>query len=50
MRLSRFQGEKKAIKLLAIEPDGNHFLQTDFDFLMSQEALEIVKVVILQIL
>jgi len=30
-------------ELLAIEPDGNHFRQTDFDFLMSQEAKDIVK-------
>ena len=30
-------------ELLALEPDGNHFRQTDFDFLISQEAQEIVK-------
>jgi chitin disaccharide deacetylase len=30
-------------ELLAIEPDGNHVRQTDFDFLMSQEAKDIVK-------
>jgi chitin disaccharide deacetylase len=30
-------------ELLAIEPDGNHIRQTDFDFLMSQEAKDIVK-------
>jgi chitin disaccharide deacetylase len=30
-------------ELLAMEPDGNHFRQTDFDFLMSQEAKDIVK-------
>lgn len=30
-------------ELLAIEPDGNHNRQRDFDFLMSQEAKEIVK-------
>jgi predicted glycoside hydrolase/deacetylase ChbG (UPF0249 family) len=30
-------------ELLAIEPDGNHIRQTDFDFLMSQEAQDIVK-------
>jgi predicted glycoside hydrolase/deacetylase ChbG (UPF0249 family) len=31
------------MELLAIELDGNHIRQTDFDFLMSQEALDIVK-------
>ena len=30
-------------ELLAIEPDGNHVRQTDFDFLMSQAAKDIVK-------
>lgn len=30
-------------ELLAIEPDGNHIRQTDFDFLMSEEAQGIVK-------
>jgi len=30
-------------ELLALEPDGNHFRQTDFDFLISQEAKDIVK-------
>jgi len=30
-------------ELLAIEPDGKHIRQTDFDFLMSQEAKDIVK-------
>ena len=30
-------------ELLAIEPDGNHFRQTDFDFLMSQKSKDIVK-------
>ena len=30
-------------ELLAIEPDGKHARQTDFDFLMSQEAKDIVK-------
>ena len=30
-------------ELLAMEPDGNHFRQTDFDFLISQEAKDIVK-------
>jgi predicted glycoside hydrolase/deacetylase ChbG (UPF0249 family) len=30
-------------ELLAIEPDGNHIRQTDFDFLMSPEAQTIVK-------
>ena len=30
-------------ELLAIEPEGNHIRQTDFDFLMSQEAKDIVK-------
>jgi predicted glycoside hydrolase/deacetylase ChbG (UPF0249 family) len=30
-------------ELLAIEPEGNHIRQTDFDFLMSQEAQDIVK-------
>jgi predicted glycoside hydrolase/deacetylase ChbG (UPF0249 family) len=30
-------------ELLAIEPDGRHIRQTDFDFLMSQEAQDIVK-------
>jgi chitin disaccharide deacetylase len=30
-------------ELLAMEPDGNHFRQTDFDFWTSQEAKDIVK-------
>lgn len=30
-------------ELLAIEPDGNHIRQTDFDFLTSQQAQDIVK-------
>jgi hypothetical protein len=30
-------------ELLALEPDGNHFRQTDFDFLTSQQAKDIVK-------
>jgi predicted glycoside hydrolase/deacetylase ChbG (UPF0249 family) len=30
-------------ELLAIEPDGKHIRQTDFDFLMSQEAEDVVK-------
>jgi chitin disaccharide deacetylase len=30
-------------ELLAIEPDGNHIRQTDFDFLMSPQAQEIIK-------
>jgi hypothetical protein len=30
-------------ELLAIEPDGNHIRQTDFDFLVSREAREIVE-------
>jgi hypothetical protein len=30
-------------ELLAIEPDGKHIRQTDFDFLMSEEAKDIVK-------
>jgi len=30
-------------ELLAIEPDGNHFRQADFDFFTSQEAQELVK-------
>jgi predicted glycoside hydrolase/deacetylase ChbG (UPF0249 family) len=30
-------------ELLAIEPDGKHIRQTDFDFLMSQAAKDIVK-------
>jgi predicted glycoside hydrolase/deacetylase ChbG (UPF0249 family) len=30
-------------ELLAMEPGGNHFRQTDFDFLMSQEGKEIVE-------
>jgi predicted glycoside hydrolase/deacetylase ChbG (UPF0249 family) len=30
-------------ELLAMEPDGNHFRQTDYDFWMSQEAKDIVK-------
>jgi predicted glycoside hydrolase/deacetylase ChbG (UPF0249 family) len=30
-------------ELLAIEPEGNHIRQTDFDFLVSQEAKDIVK-------
>jgi hypothetical protein len=29
-------------ELLAMEPDGNHFRQTDFDFWTSQEAIDIV--------
>jgi hypothetical protein len=29
-------------ELLTIEPDSNHFRQTDFDFLMSTEAREII--------
>ena len=29
-------------ELLAIEPEGKHIRQTDFDFLMSQEAIDIV--------
>jgi hypothetical protein len=29
--------------LLAIERDDNHIRQTDYDFLMSQEAKEIVR-------
>jgi chitin disaccharide deacetylase len=31
------------MELLALEPAGNHERQTDFDFLMSQEAKDIVK-------
>jgi predicted glycoside hydrolase/deacetylase ChbG (UPF0249 family) len=30
-------------ELLAIEPDGNHIRQTDFDFLTSQQAKDIVR-------
>jgi len=30
-------------ELLAIEPDGNHIRQTDFDFLTSQQAKELVR-------
>jgi predicted glycoside hydrolase/deacetylase ChbG (UPF0249 family) len=30
-------------ELLALEPDGNHFRQTDFDFWTSQQAKDIVK-------
>src|SRR5205085_9884149 len=30
-------------ELLAIEPDGNHSRQLDFDFLMSSEAREIIR-------
>jgi predicted glycoside hydrolase/deacetylase ChbG (UPF0249 family) len=30
-------------ELLTIEPEGNHFRQTDFDFLMSAEAREIIR-------
>jgi hypothetical protein len=30
-------------ELLAIELDGNHIRQTDFDFLTSQQAKDIVK-------
>ena len=30
-------------ELLALEPDGNHFRQTDYDFWMSQQAKDIVK-------
>ena len=30
-------------ELLAIEPDGNHIRQTDFDFLMSEQARDIVR-------
>ena len=30
-------------ELLAIEPEGDHIRQTDFDVLMSQEAKDIVK-------
>jgi predicted glycoside hydrolase/deacetylase ChbG (UPF0249 family) len=30
-------------ELLAIEPDGNHIRQTDFDFLTSQQAKDIIK-------
>ena len=30
-------------ELLAIEPDGNHVRQTDFDFLISSEAREIIE-------
>jgi predicted glycoside hydrolase/deacetylase ChbG (UPF0249 family) len=30
-------------ELLAMEPDGNHFRQTDFDFWTSQEAKDLVK-------
>ncbi len=30
-------------ELLAMEPDGNHFRQTDYDFWMSQDSKDIVK-------
>jgi predicted glycoside hydrolase/deacetylase ChbG (UPF0249 family) len=30
-------------ELLAIEPNGNHIRQTDFNFLMSQEAMEVIR-------
>jgi predicted glycoside hydrolase/deacetylase ChbG (UPF0249 family) len=30
-------------ELLALEPDGNHFRQTDFDFWTSQQAKDIIK-------
>jgi hypothetical protein len=30
-------------ELLALEPDGNHFRQTDFDFWTSQMAKDIIK-------
>ncbi|GAH05475.1 unnamed protein product, partial [marine sediment metagenome] len=30
-------------ELLAIEPDGEHIRQTDYDFLVSQDAEDIVK-------
>ena len=30
-------------ELLAIEPDGKHIRQTDYDFLVSQDAKDIVK-------
>lgn len=30
-------------ELLALEPDGNHFRQTDFDFLTSQQAKDVIK-------
>jgi chitin disaccharide deacetylase len=30
-------------ELLAMEPDGNHFRQTDYDFWMSHEAKDTVK-------
>jgi predicted glycoside hydrolase/deacetylase ChbG (UPF0249 family) len=30
-------------ELLAIEPDGKHIRQTDFEFLMSQEAKDVIK-------
>ncbi|MFN2244103.1 MAG: ChbG/HpnK family deacetylase, partial [Anaerolineae bacterium] len=30
-------------ELLAIEPGGNHIRQTDFDFLMSPQAQDIVR-------
>lgn len=30
-------------ELLAIEPNGNHIRQTDFDFLISQEAKDIIR-------
>lgn len=30
-------------ELLALEPNGNHFRQTDFDFLISQRAKDIIK-------
>jgi hypothetical protein len=30
-------------ELLALEPDGNHIRQTDFDFWISQQAKDIVK-------
>jgi hypothetical protein len=31
------------LELHALEPEGNHIRQTDFDFLISKEAKEIVK-------
>jgi hypothetical protein len=30
-------------ELLAIEPEGNHARQTDFDFLTSQQARDVVR-------
>jgi hypothetical protein len=30
-------------ELLAIEPGGNHIRQTDYDFLMSEQAKDIVR-------